>query len=458
MTYRLIAFFILILAAATTSAQRQGRFPNILDVKTSGAAAGRLHFDPATLSKFAVTAQDIATSAGSILKFQADTWNFAGPVFWDLYVTDQRVDKAANFGATAVSATEKVPGATKPGPMACVTLLTLNNINSILASSTFTGNDTRFSSRLAFAMAHEATHCFQRITSKLHNSTVAYSPASWFMEGSASWLAGDYLEGIGLDYPSYFELGFRKEYQVSMLTRNPNDNHFFFKWLEGKQALKTRAEVMNFVRDLLNTPWSDCVTILPFSHFLDEETSYPKIKTSATTPYEKVLKDWFATHRQTTIANVLSLFGSAVVRGTVPGIRAPNLYLTKTKLTILPGFNMARGSVLVTGVPAPVPLGKIAPFSKHSGGKQKLPEPFGFLVFEVSLSRPLIPPPIGYDISMEGVDDDISGHLSSEKSDDVLDPKRGWIRTKFLEGNWISVARSDPTKALNTHVLFRALP
>jgi hypothetical protein len=108
-------------------------------------------------------------------------------------------------------------------------------------------------------------------------------------------------------------------------------------------------------------------------------------------------------------------------------------------------------------VPVPTPLGKIAPFSKPTGKNQGLPEAFGFVVFEVRLSELLIPLPSGYDIAMEGVDNDIRARLSSEKSDDVVD-QNGWIRTKFLEGNWLSVARSDPAKGQNTRLLFRAVP
>src|SRR5206468_3433245 len=129
----------------------------------------------------------------------------------------------------------------------------------------------------------------------------------------------------GPPYPSYFEVGFRDGHRESLLIRS-NSNHFFFKWLEGEQALKTRAAVLAFVTDMFevpwpNPPWKDCV-IPPHSQ-------------SCSTPlYQGLVKQWFLSKRKTTIANVLSVFGSAVVRGTVPGIRAPNLFLSRPTRTL----------------------------------------------------------------------------------------------------------------------------
>jgi hypothetical protein len=66
--------------------------------------------------------------------------------------------------------------------------------------------------------------------------------------------------------------------------------------------------------------------------------------------------------------------------------------------------------------------------------------------------------PSAYDFSMEGVDDDISGRLSTTHGDDILDESNGWVRSKSLQGNWISVARTDASKGEKARVLIRAVP
>src|SRR5206468_554666 len=148
--------------------------------------------------------------------------------------------------------------------------------------------------------------------------------------------------------------------------------------------------------------------------------------------------------------------GSAVVRGTVPGIRAPNLFLSRPTRTlpILPGFNKARLAILATGVPAPVPLGKVQAIPNPPSMKQFVPDSFGFVVFEMRLSEPLIPPPHGYLVAMEGGSDDVSMRLSNEKSDTVID-QSGWVRTNFLEGQWFSVARTDAKAGQNARILLK---
>ncbi len=433
--------FVLPLSAAAQA-------PQTLDFKSSGKAAGRLHFTPAVLSKYSLDGQDIAKSAASILDFHSAAWGFNGEVFWDIHIYDTQphFDK---LGETERSLTRKVAGGTKPG--ACVSRMSLQEIaNAISGVNLMNGAPLSdpMSWRFEFALAHEAAHCYQFVTSKLHNESASLPPTLWFLEGSANWLAGDYLESTGREYPSYFEKGFRESHQESLLER-ANSNHFFFKWLEGNQGLKNRAAVIAFVEDMLDVPWPQgrwpgCVV-------------HPPHAACSTPLYEDLVKRWFAKHN-TTIASVLSLFGSAIVRGTVPGIRAPKLFLEERRtLYIQPGFNTARMSILATGVPAAVPLGKLTALYKPDDKKGIIPKEFGFYVVEVRLSEPLLPTPNGYLFAMEGVDDNISGRLSSEKSDDVID-QSGWIRTKFLEGNWLSVARSSIKTGQDTRILLKALP
>jgi len=447
-----VFFLVMVMALAVTvpvAAQQKSQFPKTLDFKGQGVSAGKLHFDPAVLGAYSLIGEDIAKSAASILGFQDSVWEIKAPIFWDVYVVHQRADKAGNAGTTTLSATRKVAGATKPGPRACVTLLVLENIR-------FTKVDYKdlFSSRVDFVMAHEATHCFQRITSTKQNETVAYEPSDWFMEGSASWLAGNYLESTGREYPNYFEPALRDHHQERMLHLNDH-NHFFFKWLEGSQGLGTRKAVIGFVRDMLEVPWSKCVAHLPVEDFPDERKDVP-VEDCGTSPYEAVVKQWFAA-RKVSVAQVLSMFGSALVRGTVPGIREPHRFLKEATLTIQPGFNAARASLLaIPTLLLPTQLGKIAPFSKPVGKEQGLPQAFGFVVFKVKLSEPLVPPPAhGYQFAMEGADQDIHALLSRKQSDTMLDKSR-WVRADALEGQWFSVARSDPAKGENALLLLRA--
>src|SRR6266852_2238492 len=397
--------FVLPLSAAAQA-------PQTLDFKSSGKAAGRLHFTPAVLSKYSLDGQDIAKSAASILDFHSAAWGFNGEVFWDIHIYDTQphFDK---LGETERSLTRKVAGGTKPG--ACVSRMSLQEIaNAISGVNLMNGTPLSdpMSWRFEFALAHEAAHCYQFVTSKLHNESASLPPT------------------------------------LSLLER-ANSNHFFFKWLEGNQGLKNRAAVIAFVEDMLDVPWPQgrwpgCVV-------------HPPHAACSTPLYEDLVKRWFAKHN-TTIASVLSLFGSAIVRGTVPGIRAPKLFLEERRtLYIQPGFNTARMSILATGVPAAVPLGKLTALYKPDDKKGIIPKEFGFYVVEVRLSEPLLPTPNGYLFAMEGVDDNISGRLSSEKSDDVID-QSGWIRTKFLEGNWLSVARSSIKTGQDTRILLKALP
>jgi len=434
-------------------AQGPGKFPDVVHVKSSGNAEAWVHFDRALLTKYTLDGGDLAKAAASILDFQASTWGFSGSVGWDVYISDRTADPGDLLGTNEYSATEKVAGATRPGPLACVSHIGVKtieeNIFSVAASNGMPIEEP-FSWRAAYTMAHEATHCYQSLTSKVHKESGAYAGAKWLAEGVACWLAGDYIESMGRPYPSYFEVGFRDSHRESLLVRS-NSNHFFFKWLEGEQALKTRSAVLAFVTDMFEAPWPNAAgkeCVIP-----------PHSQSCSTALYQGLLRQWFQSKRNTTVANVLSVFGSAVVRGTVPGIRAPTLFLSRPTrtLTILPGFNKARLAILATGVPAPIPLGKAQAIPNLPSMKQFIPDPFGFAVFEMRLSEPLIPPPHGYLVAMEGGSDEVSVRLSNEKSDTVVD-QSGWVRTNALEGQWFSVARTDGKAGQNAQILFKAMP
>jgi len=434
------------------AAQQKSEFPKTLDFKGQGVSRGKLHFSPAVLSAYSLTGEGIAKSAASILGFQDGVWENKDPIFWDVYVVHKRADQAPNPASTTSSAQRRVAGATKPGPRACVTLVALDNVLDAKKE-----DDNPLSTRLDFVMAHESTHCFQRIGSRAQSETVAYEPSDWFMEGSASWLAGNYFLSTGRKYPRYFESKLRERHQESMLHLG-DQNHFFFKWLEGGQGLKTSKAVIGFVRDMLEVPWLSCVTRVPVETFPDERREV-KATDCSTGPsvYEVVVKQWFAA-RNDNIANVMSLFGSALVRGTVPGITEPNLFLSKATLAIQPGFNAARARSLVLPIGRlPAPLGKIAVFSKPTGEEQGLPEAFGFVVFAVKLSEPLVPTPHGYQFAMEGVDEDVHVLLSRKQSDTTLDDS-GFVHADRLEDQWLSVARSDPAAGEKALLVLRAEP
>jgi hypothetical protein len=449
---RVVSLTLMISVMLPTIAQDDGKSPKVLHVKSSGNAEAWVHFDPALLIKYSLDGSDLAKSAASILDFQAATWSFPGPVAWDVYIAPLTEVPYA-LGTNEYSATEKMAGATKPPPLSCVTRIGLQNIErNIFSVNPRNGMpiEEPFSLRVAYTMAHEATHCYQWVTSKVHKETSengTYPGATWLTEGVAHWLAGDYLESTGRPYPSYYEVGFRDHHRENLLTHT-NTNHFFFKWLEGEQALKTRAAVLAFVTDMFEAPWpnqpsKDCVGS----------------RACSTPLYQGLLKQWFLSRRNKSFATVLSVFGSAVVRGTVPGIRAPTLFLSRPRRTlqILPGFNKARMAILATGVPTPVPLGRIQAIPNQPSMKQFVPDSFGFAVFETRLSEELIPPPHGLLVAMEGGSDELSVHLSNEKSDTVVD-QSGWVRTNFLEGQWFSVARTDAKAGQNARILLKALP
>jgi hypothetical protein len=447
----LVTLMISLVVPAT--AQNSGQ---VLHVKSSGNAEAWVHFDPVLLSKYALDGSDLAKAGASILNFQAATWGFQGSVAWDVYISDQtdyRDSRGEPEGTNDYSATEKVPGATKPGPLACVTRIGLQTIQhyvSAVVPENGMALEEPFNSRVAYTMAHEATHCYQGVTSKVHKGPGAYRGAKWLTEGVAGWLAGDYIESTGRPYPSYYEVGFRDNHRRGLLALS-NSNHFFFKWLEGAQALKSRGAVLAFVTDMFEVPWpespgNDCV--MP-----------PTSQSCYTALYEGLVKQWFQSKRNTTIANVLVTFASAVVRGTVPGIRAPTLFLSRSTetLPILPGFDKARLAILATGVPTPVPLGQLKAIPTRPNMKDFVPDSFGFVAFELRLSKPIMPPPHGYLVAMEGGNDDVVVRLSNEKSDTGIDDSR-WIRTNFLEGQWFSIVRTDRKAGQDARILLKALP
>ena len=359
---KIVALVALLLVGAPSAAQPKPaakaapsiaqRFPKTVAFTGAGTAGGRIHFAPATVAKYGITGDDVAGWAGRILAFHAGVWGGPADLAWDIYLVDQRLDNAGNQGSTTVSPDRKVAGAASPGPHACVTLLTLGNIPGFLGD-----NDQRFSSQAEYVLAHEAAHCFQRTAGTPQNETVAYDHASWFMEGSASWLAGDYFESVGRDYPSYFEVELRKRHKRSMLTYF-NGNHYFFKWLSGKQGLKSRGAVIEFVRAMMNVPPSGCVTRLPVEVLPEERGPITQVPCKDPSPYVKALPGWFA-DKNISIAKVLSLFASALVRGDVPGLRAPNLLFGNVEFGVDPGFNVARMAPGLAGIPLPAPLGNL---------------------------------------------------------------------------------------------------
>jgi len=260
---RAVSFALTISVALTALAQDTGNRQKVLEVKSRGTAKALVHFDPALLAKYSLDGSDLARSAASILDFERATWGFSGPVTWDVYMSDrtnykmaeQTKDPVEALGTTDYSATIKVEGATSPGPLACVSHIGLQNIEeSVPGAISSRRLEAPFSWRVAYTMAHEATHCYQGQTSKKHKDPPDYPGVKWLTEGVATWLAGDYIESLGRPYPSYHEVSFRDYHRESLLT-HAFSNHFFFKWLEGAQALKTRAAVVAFVTDLYEVAW-----------------------------------------------------------------------------------------------------------------------------------------------------------------------------------------------------------
>jgi hypothetical protein len=452
--HRVVFLTLMLLVVPPVVAKDDCTLPDCLHVKSSGLAEAWVHFEPALLREYSLDRNDIAKSAASILDFEAATWQFPAPVAWDVYFSEVNVTLSATgepapqewTAATFYQQIVKAPGASQPGPLACITLIGLANMSRAAKG----GNEQNsepisepFSRQVAYEMAHEATHCYLWFTSKEHQHAggAIYPGARWLTEGVAGWLAGDYIESLGRPFPSYYAVSFLRHHRENLLSYG-YANVFFFKWLEGAQGLKSRAAVMGFVTDMFDTPWpkppSDCGEIC------------------STPLYADLLKKWFLEKQERTIARLLSDFGSAVVRGTVPGIstkRARFFRLIRT-LDIQPGYNAARLAFLGTGVPEPVPLGQVSAI--YAETQEFVPESFGWVAFEVRLSEPLIPPPAAYLVGMERGNNDINVNLSNEESDTVID-QSGWVLTpKPLEGQWFSVARTDVRAGKDARILLKA--
>ncbi|MDX5985660.1 hypothetical protein [Sphingomonas echinoides] len=432
---RLIALAWLIALCAPVSAQQKGPlksdFPQQFAFGTPNNG-GSLHFKSGVLSHYGLSPNAVAEKAIDILNFQQQAWSTSLPIYWDIYLEDQRLDKTGNLGATTYSRTRKVAGATYPGPKACVLLITLKAIYSEAEVADF---ETVFE----YTLAHEATHCFQRATASAQSETVGYSPADWFMEGSANWLAGDFLQSEGKSYPSFFSEKFEKDHLSGML-KSKGSWHFFFKWLEGAQALGSREPVMGFIKAMLNVPWASCVEPIPVETFAEERPhSYDDHCAGTASPYEEAMPKWFV-GKNYKLSMILSLFGSAVVRGSVPGIKNPDKFYSEWEIHSTMADYDARVSAWAVKPTARAPLGKfpVNPAAIAGTGEIDQPNRFGFAVYKIIPVDLIFPKPRVFFWGVEKPDPNAWVTLSRSTSDTRLGDDR-WIPSPTLSGQWVSV-------------------